>query len=201
MSALAQLDILDLSAAIAALPRRPGAQPIPPRTRHDWITFHYSAVAYADRSTAAERARVLDEARYHLQKNWGKAGQPPIYGDRFMYDLVVLSDGTVVRTGDPRQLWHCGNAIGNETSWSVHVMLGGQQDLTQPQRLALYQVFDALRADHSIAREHVVAHCEWPKARRPAVPFPTYRQQIGQSACPGPVLFRHVAAYRAGKDH
>lgn len=201
----AALDILDMAAEIAALPRRTDAEALPHRTRHEWITFHYSAVVYQDRRPAAERARVLDEARHHLAKNWAKAARPgeppppPVYADCYMYDWVVLSDGVCVRTRDvrdPRQLYHCGNSLGNTASLSVHVMLGGQQDLTQPQRQALFALFDQLRAEHHIPRERVVAHCEWPKAARAAVPMPTYRQQIGQSACPGPVLFRHVAAYR-----
>lgn len=201
MGQLARVLDLDLSAEIAALPRMQGAQRQEARVRHEWITFHYSAVVYRDRTPAAERQRMLDEADYQLRKNWEKdKTKPPIYGDCFQYDFVVWSDGTIARTRDwrdPRQLWHCNNAIGNRSSIAVHVMLGGIQDLTQPQRIALFSLFDALRADWNIPRERVVSHCEWPRAARPAVVSPAYRRQVGQSACPGALLHRHIAAYRA----
>jgi hypothetical protein len=200
MSALASLPIIDLSAQIAALPRRPGHQVIPARTAEEFVTFHYSGVVYADRSRAAELQRILNEAIYQLQKNWAKPGRRPIYGDRFMYDLVVLSDGGIVRTGDRRQFWHCANALGNRASWSVHAMLGSGQDLAAPQRASLFALFDALRSDGGIPRRNVVAHCEWPMTGARPVRSTSYRLLAGQSECPGATLFPHIAAYRALSD-
>lgn len=206
MSALDAIIDLDVSAAIAALPRMPGRTRIPPRPSQSWITLHYSGVAYRDRSPAVERQRIIDEAAYQLRKNWQTDPKlPPIYADCFMYDLVVLSDGAIARcrsADDPRQLWHCGNRLGNAVSWSIHVMLGGQQDLTQPQRIALFRVFDALRADDAIPRARVVGHCEWPRSSAaPALAGTTYRRQARQGPCPGPVIWRHLADYRQWSDH
>lgn len=199
MSTLDQLAILDLSREIAALPRKRGAETIPVRTGPEqWITFHYSGVVYTNRTSAIERIRVLNEARHHLIKNWQtNPKKTPIYADRYMYDFVVLSDGTIVRSGDRHQFWHCGNVIGNATSWSVHVMLGGQQDLTQPQQISLFALFDALRIDSGLGRDRVISHCEWPrKTGLPRISIP-YRRLQDQSECPGAILHRHIAAYRA----
>jgi hypothetical protein len=201
MSALDQLDILDLTAAIDKIPRVPGHQTIAQRTDEDWITFHYSAVIYRDRSRTAELARILDEAGFQIGKNWAKKGQPPIYGDGLMYDFVILSDGTIVRTRRRRQkLWHVNNSTGNGSSWSNHWMLGPGQDLTPAQRASSFALADAQRADSGILRDHVVAHCEWPLTKGDARPSPTYKVQRGQSVCPGPLLHAHVAAYRALSD-
>ncbi|WP_081752618.1 N-acetylmuramoyl-L-alanine amidase [Kallotenue papyrolyticum] len=166
MSALDRLDILDLSGEIATLRRQRGCETLPPRTAEQFITFHYSGVVYQDRTRAAELARILDEARYHLAKNWGST-QRIVYADRMMYDFVVLTDGTIVNTQPNRaQLWHAGNAIANARSWSVHVMLGGTQDLTAAQRASLFQLFDALRADGAMRSRATSRRGDTPKSRR-----------------------------------
>ncbi len=202
MRQLDQLDILDMTDQIAQIPLMRGHETLAAREHEQWITFHYSAVIYHDRSRAAELARVLSEARYQIGKNWGKPGRPPVYGDGLMYDFVILSDGQIVRTRKRRQqLWHVNNRTGNGQSWSLHWMLGPGQDLTPEQRRSSYALADALRADGGIPRDHVVAHCEWPlssagRAAPAARPAPVYTRQFGQSTCPGPLLFPYVAAYR-----
>ena len=201
MSAVDRLDILDLTAQIDRIPRVPGHQTLEAREDEEQITFHYSAVIYADRSEAAERRRVLDEARFQIRKNWAKPGRPPIYGDGLMYDFVVLSGGLIVRARRRRQrLWHCNNTIGNNGSWSVHVMLGPNQNLTDPQRVSTFALFDALRADGNIPRQGVVSHCEWPVDKGLPVRSERYRLLAGQSACPGPLLHAQVVAYRSLPD-
>jgi hypothetical protein len=199
MSALAQLPILDMTGQLDAIPRMRGHQALPPRGREQYITFHFSDVIYPDRSRSTELVSLFGEARYQIRKDWSR-NQRGIYGDGLMYDFVVLSDGTIVRSRRQRQrqaLWHCNNVLGNSRSWSVHVMLGRGQDLTSPQRTATFGLFDALRADGDISRQDVVAHCEWPVGNGAPVPAARYRVQPGQSLCPMPVLFSHVAAYRA----
>lgn len=200
-SAIEQLDILDLSAQIAALPRRRGAQRLPLRDDpEDAITLHYSGVVYADRSRAAETARVISEAKHHLTKNWAKAGQPPIYADRMMYEFVVLSDGQIVRTNRERvQLWHAGNEIANARSWSIHWMLGTEQALTAPQRASTVALLDALRADGDIARANLFGHNEWPRTSGAPVRMASYRLLPSQSECPGRLLHQFVVDYRAGR--
>ncbi len=158
-------------------------------------------MVYHDRSRKAELQRILDEAGYQIRTNWAKPGQKPMYGDGLMYDFVILSDGTIVRTRRRRQqLWHVNNTVGNGGSWSNHWMLGPRQDLTPAQRLSSFALADAQRADGNIPRDHVVAHCEWPLSTGEARISPTYKVQRGQSACPGSLLHAHVAAYRALPD-
>jgi hypothetical protein len=201
MSALSQLAIVDMSDEIARLPKTPGYSVLPPRTNEQYITFHYSGVAYSDRSPPVERQRVLDEAAYQLRTNYGSAEQPA-YPDGLLYDFVVLSDGTIVRARAQRQqLWHCGNPIGNSMSWSVHVMLGPGQDMTTAQRQSVFTLFDALRTDGAIPRSRVVCHCDWPW-RLQAGPYPasSYRRQSNQSECPREILYQHVVEYRAMND-
>jgi hypothetical protein len=201
MSALDKLDILDLTGPISAIPLMRGHQWLPVRANEQFVTLHYSAVVYLDRSRTAELARILDEAAYQIRKNWAKPGQPPIYGDGLMYDFVILSDGTIVRTRkEPRQLWHCNNAIGNRSSWSLHWMLGPGQNLTAEQRGSTFALIDALRAYSGIPRQNIVAHCEWPLSNGQPVRSSTYRLLRGQSACPGSTLFPHVPAYRSLPD-
>jgi hypothetical protein len=200
-SALEQLNILDLSAPIAALPRKRGAEHLPLRTEdEDSITLHYSGVVYADRSEAAELARIIDEAAYHLGKNWAKAGQPPIYADRMMYELVVLTGGRIVRTNRERvQLWHAGNKTANARSYSIHWMLGKGQALSAAQRASTIALLDALRADGDIPRSDVFGHNEWPRTRGVPQRMTTYRLLAGQSECPGSLLHKFIVDYRAGR--
>lgn len=191
---------IDMSAELAALPKHSGYQVLPPRPPETAITLHYSGVVYKDRSRAAELAHIRSETREHLSRNWGDA-KNPAYGDGLMYDLVVLSDGGIVKTRAKRQqLWHCGNKIGNRESWSLHVLLGPGQDLTPPQRASLFALSDALRDLSAIPRDRVVGHNEWPRSDGQCVPETTYHVHPPQSECPGPLIHAHLVAYRADSD-
>lgn len=183
-----------IQAQIAALPRRAGAQRLPYRVHEDSTTFHYSGVVHRkkyNRSRTSELALIVAEARDHLQRNWGKAGAPPVYADCYMYDFVVLSDGTLIRANaQPRHYWHTGNSMANATSWSVHVLLQPGEDLTISQHETLVALFDALALP-------VYGHCEWPRGEGNAQPSTSFRRLFGQSICPGPLLHQHLVAYRA----
>jgi hypothetical protein len=197
--ALDQLIDIDLARELAAYPRQANARTLAERPTEQYITLHYSGVVYADRSRAAELAHIRSEAREHLRRDWGNG--KGVYGDGYMYDLVVLSDGGIVRTrGRRQQLWHCGNETGNERSWSVHVLLGKGQDLTAPQRASLFRLFDALRAEGGLGRAAVVGHNEWPRGDGRPQPSPSYRTLFGQSECPGRLIHAHLADYRAAPD-
>ncbi|MBK9711538.1 MAG: N-acetylmuramoyl-L-alanine amidase [Kouleothrix sp.] len=194
---LADLDILDYTAQVAAIPLQSGYTPLQPREREAYVTFHYSGVVYLDRSRDAELRALLREAAYQIRHDYGEGSFP----DGYLYDFAVLSDGTKVRTRRERvQLWHCGNKLGNARSWSVHVLLGPGQNLTDPQRRSLFELFDALRAESNIPRANVVAHCEWPRVDGEPSRAPTYRRLPQQSACPGATLFPHIPAYRSLPD-
>lgn len=200
VSRLDSLPILDMSDQIAALPRRRDAQKLPLRTGPEIaITLHYSGVIYSDRSRTAELRRIIDEATYHLNKNWGTS-QKPVYGDRMMYEYVILSDGTIVRTQrEAVQLWHAGNQTANERSYSVHWMLGPGQDLTPTQRASTVALLDALRAERNLPRSAVYGHNEWPRTLGAPLPSNTYRVLPQQSECPGLTLHRFIVQYRAGQ--
>lgn len=183
------LDILDYSDKIAALPQHKGYQVLPARVREGYISFHYSGVAYVGHDEATELRRILDEAKYQLAHDYGGGAYP----DGLLYDFVVLASGRIVRTRKHRQqLWHVGNKIGNRDSWSAHVMLGGKQDVTPPQKQSLFNLFDALRVDSGIPRDAVVAHCEWPRVDGLPILASSYRLLPKQSQCPGAVLFSSV---------
>ncbi len=197
-SPMTRFATIDLTPEIDQLPRRSGYVALFAREREESITYHYSAVEQKNRTREAELATLLAEARYHLKKNWGRAGKPPVYGDGMMYDEAVLSDGTrVILRRRPQQLWHTGNDEGNASSIAIHSPLGPGQDLTEPQRESLYLRFDELRAERSIPRDAIYGHNEWPRVSGAPSPAATYRLLSGQSECPGPVLHRHLVAYRA----
>lgn len=200
--AMAQsLSILDLRADLARLPRQPGAVRLDRPLRPASLTFHFSDVIARDRSPAAERRRLTAEAQYQLRKDWNTVpGAPPIFGSRYMYHYVVFTDGQVGVCNDLVQLWHCGNAIGNASSISTHVMLGRGQKLSTVQREALYALWDMLRAEHAIPRHAVYGHCEWPRHTGPARPSPIFAPLPLQSTCPERTLHRDLAAYRARDD-
>jgi hypothetical protein len=194
---------IDLTPRLATLPRKPGYTTPALRGVENGITLHYGGHdATTNRSRATEIERLVSYAKHHLQLVWDhdKDGRP-IYGDSIMYDLAVLSDGAIVLLRpDRRKLWHCGNKDGNATSWAVIVPLGVGQDLTEPQRTSLFRLFDVLRQISGIARRNVVGHNEWPRTSGAAIPQTSYRVVKPQSACPGPVLHRHLVAYRAQGD-
>lgn len=186
---------------IELIPKKTGHLVLPPRPTERYITLHYSGVEYNDMTSEQEKARILMEARYQINKNWGSDSKNPIYGDGLMYDYVVLKSGEIIKTRRARQqLWHCGNNAGNKASWSVHVMYGGLQKLTKPQREALFDLFDQLRKQCDIPRENVFGHCEWPRGVGSPVQTSSYKPLPGQSICPGPEIIKEVYRYRATSD-
>ena len=201
MTRLSDLTILDYTAEIARIPLRSGHQALPLRVAAEqFVTLHYSGMVYQDRSRAAELRHILAEADYQIHHDYSEDGSGA-YPDGYLYDFVVLSDGLIVRTRKGRrQLWHCGNGIGNALSWAVHALLGPDQDLTAPQRASLFDLTDALRAETGIPRQHVVAHCEWPRVRGLPILSDVYRLLHRQSECPGGMLFPHIVAYRHLSD-
>ena len=195
------LDVdLDLSAQIDKLPKHKGYSVLPPRSGEQYITCHYSGVDYPPTDRAGELQRVLNEAAYQLHHNYG-TGAEPAYPDGLLYDVVILSDGWVVRTRARRQqLWHAGNGTANARSWAVHLMLGPTQDATPAQWAKTIQVFAALGVDYGIPHGNVVGHCEWPRTTGLAQPSAMYHPLPGQSECPGRFLHQRLASWRLLPD-
>jgi hypothetical protein len=188
---------LDYSGKIAALPKHTGYSTLPPRAGEQFVTLHYSGVNYPQTTRAGELQRILDEASYQLNHDYGQPGAPA-YPDGLLYDVVILSDGTRVRTrAAPVQLWHCGNATGNRLSYAIHLMLGPKQDATAAQWAAATNVIEQWRLMSSIPRADVLGHNEWPRHDGAPRPNATYTLLPEQSECPGRLLHARLVAYRA----
>lgn len=192
MAVLDQLGIRDLRprlSVVASPLRRKRSGPI------TTATLHYNGPPL---SVAGNAAAELDfVVRVDVPEHQRRIGM-----DSLAYTFVVPSDGTIWQTR-ALDLYaaHCGNAEGNEHSLGVHLPIGTGQRPTAAQWDATVRLFDALRADYGFGRNGVVGHCEWPRGSwAPAVVSPTYKLQPGQSACPGVVLHRLLAAYRAADD-
>ena len=188
---------LDYSDEIAALPKHAGYTVLPVRTGETHVTLHYSGVVYSKTDRAGQLQRILNEASYQLSHNYGTASAPA-YPDGLLYDIVILDDGYRVLTrAKPVQLWHCGNATGNKRSWAVHLMLGPSQDATAAQWAATVDVIEQLCALSSVPRSNVVGHNEWPRHDGTPVPSAVYTVLPEQSECPGKVLHKRLADWRA----
>lgn len=188
---------IDYSDEIANLPKHQGYSVLPARTGEKYVTLHYSGVDYPPTNQAGELQRILDEASYQLHHNYGSSSDPA-YPDGLLYDAVVLSDGTRVKTRAARQqLWHCGNSEGNRYSWAIHVMTGPKTDVTQPQWAGVVNVIEQLCQAYSIPRTSVIGHNEWPRSSGYPKPNPDYVLLPSQSECPGKLLHQRLAGWRA----
>lgn len=98
---------------------------------------------------------ILGDAHYHISKDWSP--EPGVQGgDGIMYHFLVAPDGRVFKTrDDDAVLYHCGSAIGNERSYAVQVMVGGDESgatdpstpITAEQLSALSQLIAFLGLD------------------------------------------------------
>jgi len=197
MNLAALLNLPSLAPQLAHTGRRNGQ-----RTGFDWLTLHYNGPSVAAAgSPAGEIKQLQSDAQFHITKNWAENGQPPLHGQRIMYDLAVLSDGSAYVLGDPDDLlWHCGNQIGNARSYALHFPIGGVQDVTEPQWQTAMRIYEQLAAHHGWpGTSRLVGHCEWPRKTtgQPVLSTDIYRVQPHQSMCPGVNIATRMIAYRA----
>jgi hypothetical protein len=123
-----------------------------------------------------EQLRI--DCAWQMRPGWGGSTDG---ADGIQYHYVVSADGIVYQCRDAHaSLWHCGHAIGNTRSLSIHLPLGGDQDATSAQWNATTDLFQMLCHEYHIVKTNVVGHCEW-----------------GGSACPGPHLMTRLRAWRA----
>jgi|GEM_PF-2973435 len=153
------------------------------RTATTSLTWHWNGppVDPSRRSGAGLIKQLIADSNWQMRKGWGgtKDGAPHL-----MYLLVIGADGTIYQTADVNEiLWHCAQQDGNMRGLSLHFALGEGQEPTPLQLAAGFRVSDAARAHFGISFERVVGHLEWRHA----------------TACPGPSLMQHLAAYRAGR--
>src|SRR4051794_32389979 len=133
MTALAQLNILDLR---AQLPRNPRADPdLGTFAAKTSVTLHYNGPAVRGAGNRDEEIhQLVMDAAYHIGKIWGYSAGRALYGNGIMYHFAVLSDGTICQLRNlDCILWHCANGSGNRTSMSVHLPLGEGQPPTPAQ--------------------------------------------------------------------
>lgn len=183
------MEILDI---IAKLPRKP-EHPYW-KTRHlleiTKIVVHYDAVrvpASGNGNLAYDPiARYIEQARYHIDKNWNEGNGPSVYGFSLMYHYRVSADGRVWRT-QPEELvtWHARDA--NQSGLAICCDLGEGQKPTIEQMAGLEALLNRLsyhRPDIPAGRHDVWGHGELKKAGN-------------QTTCPG-ALLNWVQAYRRG---
>ena len=131
-------------------------------------------------------ARYVEQARYHIGKNWNEGGGQPVYGFGLMYHYRVSTDGRIWRT-QPEELitWHAHAA--NLSGLAICCDLGPGQRPTQAQLKGLKELLDHLcyhRPDIPASRPDVWGHGELKKAGN-------------NTACPG-ALLKWVQTYRQG---
>ncbi len=144
------------------------------------LVVHYSGPPVGNR---ADTLAVLKaEARYHVEKNWARAGEPPIYGDGLMYHVAIGDDGIKYLCRDLEAvLWHCGVTSWNRAALSVHLPLGGEQRATQAQLRALTEIVEEWRALTGTPERDVRGH-----------------QELSPTSCPGTLMTDFVYPYREG---
>jgi hypothetical protein len=156
------------------------------------IVVHYDAVRVPSPKGCEigydPLARYIQQADYHINKNWNESGGPTIRGFGLMYHYRVSSDGRLWRT-QPEQLvtWHARDA--NFSGLAVCCDLGEGQKPTEAQLAGLRALLDWLcyhRPDIPAGRGDVWGHSELTTAGN-------------HTACPGGLL-EWVQAYRQGKS-
>lgn len=151
-----------------------------------YITLHYNGQAVGDRTYEGELKQLRIDADWHMRVG---TLSPYTGADGIQYHFAVLSNGTVLKLRDFRQLWHCANAEGNAHSVAVHLPLGGRQDASTPQWEATTKLLELLMTGFCLPGRHLVrGHCEWPRS-----------DGKGQSQCPGPILMERLRQWR-GED-
>jgi hypothetical protein len=190
---LLALNPIDMRDALAQLPQR--RRPIGTSGVRGSITIHYAGTEEPGATTdEAALAQVRSEARYHINKIWGythpKTKQGPIYGDGLMYHIAVLPSGRPVICRELHAiLYSCANEIGNRTSVHVTTLRGVGQAITDQHWAGVEATLDALISIYSLrTREAVKGHREWPRS-----------DGLGQSLCPGPIIFSRLLDYRDGR--
>ncbi|MEO5953479.1 MAG: peptidoglycan recognition family protein [Chloroflexia bacterium] len=178
---------------IADLPRKPDSptyktRPISAITR---IVVHYDAVPIPPptkqdpTSTYNPIHRYIDQAKYHIARNWndGPAG-PIVKGFGLMYHYRVSADGQIYQTQPENAiLWHARAA--NPISLAICCDLGPNQTPSDAQLVALFTLLNYLcyhRPDFPASRKDVYGHGE-------------LKQQGNRTNCPGDIL-SFVQSYR-----
>lgn len=188
--------MLEIKDIIEKLPRNPQdrnwtLRPLSAITR---IVVHYDAVHVPApaASSGSNRgynpvARYIEQARYHMQKNWNEGDGPAVRGFGLMYHYRVSADGRVWRT-QPEELvtWHA--HVTNSCGLAICCDLGDGQPVPAAQLHGLAALLDLLchhRPDIPAGRRDVWGHGE-------------LRAAGNHTTCPGSLL-KCVQGYRNGQ--
>ena len=130
--------------------------------------------------------RYIEQARYHIGKNWNEGGGRPVYGFGLMYHYRISADGRIWQT-QPEELvtWHAHGA--NLSGVAICCDLGPSQKPTEAQIEGLKSLLDHLcyrRPDIPAGRTDVWGHGE-------------LREAGNSTKCPGSLL-NWVQSYRQG---
>src|SRR5438270_11270528 len=157
---------------IDKLPRKPDdpnwtTRPLSAVTR---IVVHYDAVRVPPSKNGKlgydPMQRYIEQARYHIQKNWNEGSGPAVHGFGLMYHYRVSADGKLWRT-QPEELmtWHARAA--NYSGLAVCCDLGPGQQPLDAQLEGLRSILDWLchhRPDIPAGQADVWGHGELKKA-------------------------------------
>ena len=145
------------------------------------VVFHYNGPPVNPPGTLAA---VKAFARYHVNRNWARPGNPAVYGDGLMYHIAIGADGEKWLCRDlEAMLWHCGVTHWNERALSVQMIIGDGQRVTPAQIKAAHEVADDWCAFTGTPRFEVWGHYE-----------------LSPTSCPGTVQQDIVLPYRNRKD-
>lgn len=162
----------DITDIIDKLPRKPGdpnwhIRPLGSITR---IVVHYDAVAVPVMQDGKPGydplRRYIEQALYHISKNWNEGAGPVVHGFGLMYHYRVSADGRLWQT-QPETLvtWHARAA--NYSGLAICCDLGPGQQPSQPQLDGLRALLDWLchhRPDIPAGTPDVWGHGELRKA-------------------------------------
>ena len=144
------------------------------------LVVHYSGPPVTNRGDTL--AVLQAEARYHVHKNWARAGDAPVYGDGLMYHVAIGADGKAYLYRDLEAvLWHCGVTYWNRVALSVHLPIGGDQQATAQQRNTLWEIVDGWRDCTGTPLEQVWGH-----------------RELSATSCPGTLMEDFIYPYRQG---
>lgn len=158
-----------------------GTWQIGKRAQTTAITLHWNgpAVVESRRRGDGALAQLRIDLEWQTRPDWpGAVGG----ADGLQYHAAVDADGVVWRCRDEQaRLWHCGHAVGNRESLSLHLLVGRGQAVTEAQWRGATHLIEEWRSRYAIPRGRVLGHQEWTT-----------------SECPGPDVMGRLRAYRAG---
>lgn len=185
--------MLKIEDVVEKLPRNPKDRnwTLRPLSDITCIVVHYDAVSVPPSGPSGlgydPVERYIQQARYHMQKNWNEGAGPAVRGFGLMYHYRVSADGRVWRT-QPEELitWHSHAANGRGLAVCCDLGAGQPSPAAQLQGLgALLEVLCYHWPDIPAGRKDVWGHGELSSAGN-------------QTNCPGSLL-EWVRAYRNGK--